>query len=116
VVAGNTGTHKVKLVDAVTGLDVTGSLVTINTQTATPGQYAYAPLTNALTLAANHSYYLLTQETYAGDYWYDAGTVKFNTAVTINGPAYQQSNLSYTLLFHGVGSYGPVSLLFGLTN
>jgi hypothetical protein len=113
VVAGNSATHKVKLVDAVTGLDVTGGAVSIDTSVAASGQYACVMLASPLTLAANHPYYLLTQESYGGDFWYDAGTVKPNSAVTINGPAYQQSNLSYTLLFNGLGSYGPVSLLFG---
>jgi len=109
----NGGTHTLKLVDAVTGLDVTGGSLSLNINTVPTGGYAYAALASPLTLPASHSYYLLTKETSGGDRWYDAGTVTPSSAVTINGPAYQQSNGAYTLLFNGVGSYGTVSLLFG---
>jgi hypothetical protein len=111
--AGTGETHALKLVDAVTGTDVPGSTVSLNLASVPTGQFAYAPLSSPLTLAPNHAYYLLTQETAGHDRWYDANPVTASSAVSINGPAYQQSNGAYTLLFNGAGSYGTVSLLFG---
>jgi hypothetical protein len=52
VVAGNTGAHALKLVDAATGLDVSGASATVNTSGAAAGQYLYATLANPVTLLA----------------------------------------------------------------
>ncbi|MDZ4289388.1 MAG: DNRLRE domain-containing protein, partial [Prosthecobacter sp.] len=69
VVPGNTGTHTVKLVDSITGTDVASASVA--TFGALGGQFAYTPLASPVALAANASYYLLSQETAGGDQWYD---------------------------------------------
>jgi hypothetical protein len=78
VVAGNTGAHVVKLVNATTGADLASA--TVATLGATAGQFQYAPLTAAVTLAANTSYYLLSQETAGGDQWYQVDQAATGTA------------------------------------
>ena len=82
VVPGNTGSHTVKLVHAATGTDVASATVT--TLGAPVGQFQYTPLTSAVTLAAHTSYYLVSQETAGGDYWYD-----FHQAAAGSATGYQ---------------------------
>ncbi len=69
VAPGNTGTHTVKLVNAATGADVASA--SVSTLGATSGQFKHTPLSTAVTLTANTSFYLLSQETAGGDQWYD---------------------------------------------
>src|SRR4029077_11052517 len=80
VVAGNSGTHTVKLVDAATGLDVSGGSVSVSMAGGTPGQFQYATLSSPVTLLANHSYYLVSQEISGGDTWYEYNTTASTTA------------------------------------
>src|SRR5262249_30182216 len=72
-IAGNFGIHALKLVNAVTGLDVPNGLVSINMTGCTPGQFKYGSLTS-LTLQANTAYYLVSPEISGADQWYDYGT------------------------------------------
>src|SRR5207237_910839 len=74
VVAGNSVSHTVKLVDAATGADVAGGSVSVTTAGAPAGSFAYVKLPSALTLRANGTYYLVSQETAGGDAWYDWDT------------------------------------------
>ncbi len=78
IVAGNTQTHLVKIVDTSTGLDV-GS-VTINTSGATPGEFAYAALSSPVTLVPGITYFIVSQETSGGDTWHDNGTTATTTS------------------------------------
>jgi sugar lactone lactonase YvrE len=114
VVAGNSQTHVVKLVNASTGIDLTGGSVTLNLSGATAAQYAYAPLASAITLAANTSYYVVTQEVSGRDQWYDGGLVTVSGSGTVNGAVYQPVNGSYRVSGSVSVSYGPVNFLFSL--
>ena len=78
VVAGNTATHTVKVVDAATGNDLASA--TVVTAGAPPGGFRYASLATPLTLRANASYYLVSLETAGGDTWYDYNTRLVTTA------------------------------------
>lgn len=78
VAPGNTGNHTVKLVNAATGVDVASTVVA--TSGSADGQFKYASLPLMVTLSANTSYYLLTQETVGGDLWYDFATSAAGTA------------------------------------
>jgi RHS repeat-associated protein len=85
-ITGNTGSHQIKIVDAATGTDVSGTLVTVSMTGGTNGQYMYAALTSPVTLLASHSYYLVSNETHSGDQWYgNTTTVTTTSAVTVNG-------------------------------
>lgn len=89
-VATNTGTHVVKLVNESNGSDVAGGSVSINMSSGTAGQYVYATLASPVTLAANTSYYVLSQEVNGGDQWHnDTDTQVFPGAFgTIPGAVY----------------------------
>lgn len=78
VVAGNSATHSVKLIEKATG--TTLASVSIATSGAPAGQVKYAALPAVVTLAAGASYYLLSQETAGGDSWYDFASPAPGTA------------------------------------
>ena len=67
-----------KLVNATTGANL--ATATVATAGAPTGQFQYTPLATAVTLAANTSYYLLSQETAGGDQWYDFTQAASGTA------------------------------------
>ena len=93
-VAGNTGTHTVKIVNAGTGVDVAGGSVSINTSTGTPSNgFKYVALAAPVTLTANTAYYLVSQETSGGDQWYDSNTILTTTTkATVNNAVSRPNN------------------------
>jgi hypothetical protein len=113
-VAGNTGTHVVKLVTASTGADLSGGSVSINMTGCTAGQYNYASLSAPVTLAANTSYILVSGETNGGDYFYDYAPVSSTSAASITGPVYSISATSYYLVT-GANNYCFVPVNFQYT-
>jgi Big-like domain-containing protein len=111
VAAASSQTHTIKLVSA-TGTDLTGGSVSLNLAGATVGQYAYALLPSPITLSANTSYYLVTQEFAGGDKWYDYGTVTANATAGAVITAVYQFNGVYFLTSTNSSSYGPPNFLF----
>jgi len=89
VISGNTQTHDLKLVDAVTATDVPNSVVTVATSGATAGTFVYAALPANVTLQANHTYYLLSHEGNGGsaDTWYSGANTTITTTSAIAGNA-----------------------------
>jgi hypothetical protein len=87
-VAGNSGTHTIKFVNANSGVDVPGGSVTLNMSGCTAGQFVYSSLANPIVLPAATSYYLVSQETQGGDQWYDYGTVSPAPDVAVNSSVY----------------------------
>ncbi len=73
VLPGNSRDHVVKLVDS-TGANVANGQTTVVTAGAVPHQFAYGTLTTPVTLTANSTYYLVSEELNTGDTWYDYGT------------------------------------------
>lgn len=93
VVSGNSQSHQLKLVNSTTNVDVSGSAITVNTSGATPGQYLYGALAAPVTLSAGGSYYLVSQENYGGDSWYDSNTtVTPTSAASVAGSVYYANN------------------------
>jgi hypothetical protein len=76
-VAGNVGTHVVKLVNAASGADVAGASVSVTMTGGTPGQFKYTALNSPIVLSGGGNYYLVSEETTGGDFWYD-----YNSTVT----------------------------------
>lgn len=77
--------HTLKLVDAATGVDVPGGSTVVATDGMPVHTYSFAPLAAPVTLAAGHSYYLVSLEN--SDSWYDYPTTLSTTPggdVTIN--------------------------------
>ncbi|MBV8730114.1 MAG: immunoglobulin domain-containing protein [Acidobacteriia bacterium] len=112
VVAGNSASHAIKLVNA-SGSDVAGGSATVITAGATPGNFVYASLANPVVLNANTVYYVVSQEAQGGDTWYDWDTtLQTASAATLSGAVWAASN-SYTLVAGSAGhSYVPVDFKF----
>ncbi len=111
VVSGNSGSHTVQLFNSV-GTPVPGGSVTVNTAGQTPGQFAYSPLNTQLTLAANTTYAVMSQEVNGGDQWYDYGNTQITLSAEASG-AFAVWAPPYTGAVGGSGrSYGPVNVRF----
>ena len=111
VATGNTGTHILKLVDAATGLDIPNASVTVNMAGGTVGSFVYGAFPNPITLSANASYYVLSQETQGGDQWYNQATIAQTTtdatlSSAVQGPPYVPVSASASHLF------GPVDFTY----
>jgi hypothetical protein len=112
---GDTGSHAVKIVTASNSQDVSGGSVAISMSGGTAGSFTYANLPAAVTLSANTTYYILSEETYLGDQWYD-----YNTTVTTMPVAaettsvYSYDGATYILNGPANQSYGPVSFIYSL--
>jgi hypothetical protein len=107
-VAGNTGSHSVKLVDALTGLDLSGGSANISMPGCVAGQFAYAPLAAPMTLLPGKTYYLVSQELTGGDRWYDLGPVSASTLATILSGVYS-SGSAWMSIGGASNSYGPLN-------
>jgi hypothetical protein len=112
VAASGGGSHLVKIVQASTGVDVPGGSVTVNVGTGTAGTFAYATLSSPVTLSANTSYYVVTQETNGGDTWYDYNSSVLTTNVATVTSAVYNSGPSYVAPGSTGQTYGPVSFLY----
>ena len=99
VLAGNSGSHPVKLARVSDHTDVPGAQVVVSTAGVAPGTYAYSQLASPITLPAGTSYYLVDQEFAGGDLWYDISAITPSSLVTIPGAIYvDPSNGSYQLV------------------
>ncbi|SDS22682.1 Right handed beta helix region [Paenibacillaceae bacterium GAS479] len=94
---GSYGLHRMKLVDAATGADVSGSLVQLNmSDAAANGDFSYVQLPAAVTLEANKVYYLMSEEKVGEDVWYDSDMIVTTASVAtarigVWGSAYKES-------------------------
>jgi hypothetical protein len=87
-VAGNSGTHTIKLVNASTGTDIAGGSLALSMAGCTAGQFRYAALPSGVTLSANTAYYVASLEVAGGDQWYDFGTVSTTNVAAVNNSIY----------------------------
>jgi photosystem II stability/assembly factor-like uncharacterized protein len=110
VIKGNSHSHLIELVMASTGAVVAST--TVNTAGATPGTFAYAALATPYTLAANTTYYLVSNESNGGDQWYDsnATVTPSNLVKSIDGPVYW-TGTSWSAWASPNHSYDPVDLI-----
>ena len=83
-VSGNSGIHTVKIVLASDGLNVPGASVELSMTGGTAGQFRYADLASPVTLQANTSYFLVSQEQSGGDSWYDYGLISPTSLAVVN--------------------------------
>ncbi len=93
-VTGNATAHIVKFVNAGDSSDVPGASVLVNMVGCQPNQFAYAAIT-PVTLPAGASYYLVSQESYGGDRWYDQGAISAKSDAAVNSAAYFYSGAWY---------------------
>lgn len=109
-VSGNTGVHEVMLVQASNHQAVSGGSVSISMSGCTAGQFTYAPLASPITLPANTAYYLVSQEIYGGDQWYDVSGVATTSGGAVNGAAYSSDGVNWNLGGGVNTSYVPPNL------
>jgi hypothetical protein len=112
-VAGNSTTHVVKLVNGSTGSDVAGASASLNMAGCTAGQFVYGTV-NPVTLAAGGRYYVVSQETYLGDLWYDNGTITTSTAAAVNSAVYYASTGSWVPYGPANSTYVPVNFQYSI--
>jgi len=62
----------------------------------TAGQFVYSPI-SPVTLSAGTTYYLVTQETQGGDYWYDQGAVSTTNDAAVNSAIYAWNGSWYPM-------------------
>ena len=109
--AGNTQTHTMKVVTAA-GADVAGSTVSVNMAGGTPSAFVYGVLPIPISLSANSTYYILTQETSNGDLWYDyVGTTVQTTDVAATAGAVYGTG-PYIAVGSANHMFVPVSFLY----
>jgi hypothetical protein len=86
--AGNSGTHTVKFVNAATGQDVSGGSASVNMAGCTAGHSVYVALPAAISLQVGLSYYLVSLEVGGGDKWYDLGAVSTTSDAVVTNSVY----------------------------
>jgi hypothetical protein len=113
MVSGNSGSHLLKLVDAATGNDLIGGSVTINMGGGTPGQFKYASLATPIILTPGSQYYLVSQESLSGDYWYDIDTTLTTTSAgAVSEGVYGTGPGSWYSYGTAAHSYVPVNFTY----
>jgi hypothetical protein len=112
---GNTGSHAMKIVNASTGTDVAGGSTSVSMAGGAPGEFLYSNLASGITLSANQSYYILSQEASGGDYWYDINTsVQTTTVASEISGAWSPDGATYNLSGGADQSYGPVDFQYAI--
>ena len=106
--AGNSSSHTVKFVRVSDGYDVTGGSVTVPPG-GTAGQYSYVQLANPVTLQANTTYYLVSDETSGTTSGTTIGPVTTTNIASVNGAVYW-NGYSWGLVSTNPSSYGPGQL------
>src|SRR5215472_3042993 len=115
VLSGNSQTHTVELVS--NGAVINGSSVSVDTSGVTPGSFACTNLANGITLNANSSYMVLSQETAGGDTWVDYDTTVTNTSdAAITNAAYSFDNVAFNVFSQADPNHdiGPVGLTYAV--
>jgi len=109
--AGNSQTHTMKIA-STDGSDVAGSTVSVNMAGGAPGAFVYGVLPIPITLNANATYYILTQEISNGDLWYDyvGTTVQTTNVASAAGAVYGTG--PYIALSSPNHVFVPVSFLY----
>ena len=110
-IAGNTGTHTLKLVDAATGDDVPNTSVSVIMTAPSGSQFVYADLPSPVTLTAGRTYYLVTQEFSGGDALYEFPVaVQTSSVASLLGPVTYRR--SWSPVFGPNQTYGPVDFKY----
>lgn len=113
-VAGNSGTHTIKLVNASNGTDVPGGSLALSMAGCSAGQFWYGQPAGAITLPANGVYYLVSLEASGGDQWYDYGGVSSTNAATVNNSVYSFGGSSWIAVSMANTSYVPPNFIYTL--
>lgn len=114
--AGNNGSHTVKIVRASDNVDIAS--VSVSMPGGTNGVFKYANLTTPVTLQANTAYYVASQELQGGDMWCDdeTTTVTSTSVGTVNGRVYNIDGTTWGTVGSVPGKvFVPVDFLYDTT-
>lgn len=109
-VAGSTGTPRVEIIDAETGMPVPTAVVIVSL-TGHSDQFAFADLPNPVTLTAGKRFFIVSEETTGGDQFFDNDTVVTTRSdATVVSPVYFDTTVQQWVMLGNPGSsYGPVN-------
>lgn len=113
-VPGNSQMHVVKIVEAATGADLPGGTVIVDMAAATAvetdaGDFVYESLASPVTLDANVSYFVVSQETMGLDEFHDNDTtIEPSSVATATGSVFGTGGTSYAIDGPARTTYGPV--------
>lgn len=112
VISGNTQTHVVKLIDGLTGTDIPGGAVTVDTTTVPANTFVYAALASPITLAANTQYFVASFESdSSGDSFLEVYDTLTSTAAAQFTYAYHSGVWTVGSSYNST-AYGPVNFLY----
>lgn len=113
VVAGNSGSHALEILNNTTWTQV--ATVTVNTAGAPAGDYLYGILGAPVVLSAGTSYLVVSAETNGGDQFYNSNTtITFAPDATVPFPTFSSgASFSDDTATGGVNkSFGPVNFRY----
>jgi hypothetical protein len=118
VTGGNSQAHTVYIID--TNLNSVAS-VSVNTAGTAAGQYAYTPLPNPVTLAANTTYNIVSTESSAGDALYAGSMVTNAEGLSVDGAviasyavSWNPATFNFSSVQHGAVTFGPVNFRYAV--
>lgn len=115
MVTGNTRTHTLKIVDAATGQTIAGSTVSVNMTGGVPGEFKYANLPTPISLKGGATYYFVSSESTAGDFWYDVDTKVATTAAgAVRGGVYGSGPGAWYAYGAAGCGFVPVDFIYGI--
>src|SRR5262249_30237669 len=89
VIASNSDTHEVKIINAATNIDMPGGGIVVPTAGGISGDFVYVNLPNPVTLNPNATYYIVSRETSGLDQWFNDDTTVMTTQVaTVTGSVF----------------------------
>ncbi len=112
MIAGNSGTHTVEIVRASDGAALGSVSVNMGAGTADALGFKYGTLATPITLAANTSYYFVTNETNSGDQWHDNVNTTLTTQAVGTIPAAVYANGGAWVTTTSGQAYGPVNFKY----
>ena len=90
-----------------------GGSATVSMSDGTAGNFVYANLPATVTLSANTSYYILSQETAGGDQWYDVNTtIQTTNVASETSGVWSPDGANYNLFGPANQSYVPLDFLY----
>jgi hypothetical protein len=111
-VANSTGDHRIKIVDAETGMQV-GDTALVSLANKSEG-FVSAKLMSATTLTAGKRYYIVSEELTGGDFFFDNDTTLtiLHPDATVVQPVYFNDPMQQWVLLGTGQSYGPVNFAY----
>jgi hypothetical protein len=110
-IPGNTAMHNLKIVDAVSSVDI--AAVSIMVASGTVGEFAYVDLASPVKLAAGATCYIVSEELAGGDHVYlQDTTVQTSSVATVTSAVTGTAQGVYTPTDAAGHTFGPVDFKY----